>query len=439
MPIYLANIASISTAEIAIYSATASLPWAFKFLAGPFMDRYTFLPMGFRRPYVIGAKYGLVLSMLLFAVVAALSPSDSPPLWALALCAFLANTCSSSMDVAVDGLAIDILPEDERGRANAFMAFGQRTGGALFGHVCGVLMTSVSLWSAGVFGAVIVAVLLTIAIVCRERPGERLMPWSEGQASDVERVQDPTFRQIGGDLFKVLFMPMSLVLIAMELFSRLRDGFALTIEPEYAADILHIATPDYTLFNMIMGLAAAGIGILFGPMIDKRGARLFLFWALISGALLHLFMYFMATDPSIAQAVHFGVLHSMLGWADEGVQLDLYYGMVTMYIGVQICSQLIFVALIAIFMTVCWTRVAATQFAIYMSLSNLCRTLGGWILAAIADDITLETGILFMAGFMGISGAVVLLFNIDSHKERLARIVGAQSPNEGAASAKSPG
>ena len=38
------------------------------------------------------------------------------------------NCFGAAQDVAVDGMAMDVLPEEEHGRANAFMGFGQVAG-----------------------------------------------------------------------------------------------------------------------------------------------------------------------------------------------------------------------------------------------------------------------------------------------------------------------
>ena len=54
----------IGASEIASYLAVIILPWAFKLVTGPFMDRYQFLPMGTRKPWVLAAQAGLALSLL---------------------------------------------------------------------------------------------------------------------------------------------------------------------------------------------------------------------------------------------------------------------------------------------------------------------------------------------------------------------------------------
>ena len=63
IPAWLASL-GVSASDIASYLAVIVLPWAFKLVTGPLMDRYEFLPMGRRRPWVLGAQLGLSLSLL---------------------------------------------------------------------------------------------------------------------------------------------------------------------------------------------------------------------------------------------------------------------------------------------------------------------------------------------------------------------------------------
>ncbi len=63
IPVWLAS-QGVSASNIGSYLAVIVLPWAFKLVTGPLMDRYEFLPMGRRRPWVIGAQLGLSLAVL---------------------------------------------------------------------------------------------------------------------------------------------------------------------------------------------------------------------------------------------------------------------------------------------------------------------------------------------------------------------------------------
>ncbi len=51
-------------ALVGSYVAICTLPWAFKLVAGPLMDRYSYLPMGRRRPWLLTAGLGLLITML---------------------------------------------------------------------------------------------------------------------------------------------------------------------------------------------------------------------------------------------------------------------------------------------------------------------------------------------------------------------------------------
>ena len=58
VPAWLAS-QGVGAGEIASFLAIIILPWAFKLLSGPLMDRYQFLAMGRRRPWVLGAQLGM--------------------------------------------------------------------------------------------------------------------------------------------------------------------------------------------------------------------------------------------------------------------------------------------------------------------------------------------------------------------------------------------
>ena len=94
--------------DLAWFTGFVSAPWGFKLVAGPFMDRFKFLPMGFRRPWVMAAQGGLALSFVALAATGDLGLDSLTPLMAIG---FVINAFAATQDVAVDGMAIDILPE----------------------------------------------------------------------------------------------------------------------------------------------------------------------------------------------------------------------------------------------------------------------------------------------------------------------------------------
>ena len=394
IPAWLAEQGS-TAGEIGAYTGSIGLPWALKLIAGPFMDRFTFLPMGFRRPWVIALQGGLVLSLLALAFVGAgYEAGDS--LVALTVAGVVVNIFAATQDVAVDGMAIDVLPENERGRANAFMGFGQVAASSAFGALCGTLLALAGIAAGAAACAATVAVIFVLTAVLRERPGERLLPWTKGDASP--RTSTPhSFIANLADVVRVLVMPMSLLAIAFELIARLRDGMAGPLFSVLATQRLGFAAEQSTWFIGVVGFVVAALVILLGPAIDRFGAKRLILIGLFGSVACHLAAF------------------GLLGWWDQTTAL------MVLFCVSALISQMVFVSVIALFMNLCWKGVAATQFAVYMALANLGSSAGGWLLAAIGDHLG-HTEILLLMGVLILVAAGIMLFvDPEAHKVRLNR------------------
>ena len=397
LPAWLAE-QGASLGQVGTYVGWVSLPWALKLIGGPFMDRFTFLPMGFRRPWVLAMQGGLVVSLLLLGVVGAGFDDGlaSGSLALLTAAGALVNTFAAVQDVAVDGMAIDVLPVDERGRANAFMGFGQRAASSSFGAMSGTLLTLAGIAAGALACALMVGLIFALVAVLRERPGERLLPWSHGEA---------TPRTDGGTslvantsaLIRVLLLPTSLLLIAVEFIARLRDGMALGLFPVLATQQFGLTTESWSWLNGVVGFAAAAFVVFLGPLIDRFGAKRFLGCSLIGSSLAH---FVMGWFPG--------------AW-DQTTVLVLFCVS-------EVLTQMVFVAVIALFMNVCWSRISATQFAVYMALANLSRSAGAWALGGMEGFVDLAENFLIMGVLLVVSAGVLVLFKQAKHDERLARL-----------------
>ena len=116
VPAWLAS-QGVGAGEIASFLAVIILPWAFKLLSGPLMDRFQFLAMGRRRPWVLGAQLGMTLSF--FSLVLIDNPAEQVGL--LTLLGLFINVFAATQDVAVDGMAIEVTPVEEQGRLPAWI------------------------------------------------------------------------------------------------------------------------------------------------------------------------------------------------------------------------------------------------------------------------------------------------------------------------------
>jgi len=390
LPAWLAQ-EGASTGEIASFAAITGLPWGLKLIAGPFMDRFSFPAMGRRRPWVMAAQAGLTLSLLSLTTV--LDPAGN--LHMLIILGTITNTFAALQDVAVDGMAIDILPEGERGRANAFMGFGQAAGFSLFGALNGYLLVNFGLAVTALVSTATVGCIFAFVALVREREGERLMPWTHGDATPRTFVVRESFVGIFRDLFRVLFLPMSLLLVSVEFLHRMGAGISVSILPVIAVQDLGFDADLYAYWMGIMGGASAAAGLAFGPFIDRNGATRFIMLGLI-----------------VTVLAYGGFALAMPYWGSQPVVLT---GLVVSQLG----SQLVFVAVIAGFMGLCARQVAATQFAIYMSLANLARSVGAGLFAFLAADTT-SAGALYIVAALNVAAAVLLTrFNLARHRSRL--------------------
>ncbi len=380
-----------SLGEIAAYQAIVGLPWGFKLVAGPFMDRFAFLAMGRRRPWIMAAQAGLTLALASLAVV------DDPlgQLRRVIALAFLVNAFAALQDVAVDGMAIDVLPEDERGRANAFMAFGQVAGYSSFAALCGALLSRYGLGVAACISALTVGAVFVLVGAVRERAGERLLPWSAGEAARRNVAVETSFAGVFLGLLKVLLLPMSLILAAGEWLVRMRDGVAIAVVPVAATQTLGFSAETYSSFQGIVGVAIAIVGVGIGPLVDRYGAKRFYLLGIGGSALMTLVF---ALTPTL--------------WSNTAY-------VVAIAVTAGFFGQIIFISFIACSMTICWLPVAASQFAIYMSLSNLARSLGSSLLAPVADRIDLQQQLLLISALMLCAFVVVSFFDPDRHRARL--------------------
>jgi len=131
IPAWLAS-QGVGASQIASYLAVIVLPWVFKLVTGPLMDRYQFRPMGKRRPWVLTAQLGLSLSLLSLMLIE--NPAEQMGL--LMLVGVLINSFAATQDVAVDGMSIDVTPVREQGRLNGFMSFGKAIGWSSVFGIC---------------------------------------------------------------------------------------------------------------------------------------------------------------------------------------------------------------------------------------------------------------------------------------------------------------
>jgi len=344
LPAWLA-VEGVAATEIAAFLAVIMLPWAFKLLVGPLMDHYEFLPMGKRRPWVLAMQLGMVISLLGLGLIE--DPASQISL--LMAVGFVINAFTAAQDVAVDGMSIDLVPLEEEGRLNAFMSFGKAIGWAATSAVIGTLLVVYGTQVTALVCAVGAAAVFVYLVLVRERQGERLLPWSTGEASP-QNEPPPSFRQVFSDLNHVLWSRPSLVMMLIMFMAGMFSGYGRALMPIAAVQLFEFSTPQWSELNAVMGFAGAVVALFLGPIIDRRGAKSVMGMTIL------------------LTGVHaFTLAFTQEMWTNDTYVLV----MISLWI---LLLPIIMVCVLALAMSICTSGESATQFAIYMSVCNIGAT-----------------------------------------------------------------
>jgi PAT family beta-lactamase induction signal transducer AmpG len=228
-------------------------------------------------------------------------------------------------DVATDALAVDLLRDSERGRVNGMM-WGSKLFGIAFGGAgMATVIAHSDLQTAVLLQSGIVLAVLAVVIAWRERPGEKLLPWTPGVASSTATATS--------------FGPV-ITLRELKRALSTRTTFALLLVA--------------TTYTVTEGLYDPMTVELFGGFLcDRFGRRRIARIGLVMMA---------------ATLLTFGL--TVESWSGPG------YPHVLLLPAFKGSVAFMTVSMFSLFMKVSWTRAAATQFTAYMSLGNLGYAFG---------------------------------------------------------------
>jgi PAT family beta-lactamase induction signal transducer AmpG len=375
LPAWLAS-EGVPASEIAAFLGIIMLPWAFKLVAGPLMDHFEYLPMGKRRPWVLGAQLGMVVSLLALALLDDLVAQ----IGLLTAIGFGINAFTATQDVAVDGMSIDLVPLEEEGRLNAFMSFGKTIGWAITSAVTGTMLVVFGMKATALVCALGAAAVFIYLVLVRERHSERLLPWTDGEASP-KNEPPPSFRQVFSDLNHILWSRASIVIMAIMFIDGIVSGYG--------------RTPQWSDLNAVMGLAGAVIALGLGPLIDRFGAK----------AMMGLTI--------LLTGIHaFTLAGTQEMWANETYVLVMMSAWILLLPVIMVCA-------LALAMSICSHGESATQFAIYMSVSNLGATAGSFFYGAVADVTSWPQNYAMKGLLVFLLLLAILMFRSHGHPEEL--------------------
>jgi PAT family beta-lactamase induction signal transducer AmpG len=335
----------------------AYVPWSFKILAGPLIDRFPSVRFGRRRHFIVGAQLMMGLSLL------ALLGVDAGRLGVVGAILFAHNAFAAMQDVATDALAVDVLPSEERGKANSIM-WAAKNAGVAVGGGGGTIIAKHFGWSTlFVLNALLIWIVMALVIAVRERPQVRVAsetPYRGEAGGGALRPADPGPRLAWSEIKRSFSFATPILGIAVAMLAPV--GYAL------------IGTVFTRLMRADLGLSEERIAIIAGTVDPVCGVL----GALLGG--------FLADRLGVRKAM--GGAMALIGVCLAGFALtpehwpNFTFLVVYSIIGTSAVAAFN-AASLGFFMTLSNPAIGATQFALYMAATNLTyawtQPLGGRI------------------------------------------------------------
>ena len=367
----------LGPAEIGAFVGSLYLPWALKWVVGPFVDVFWSERFGRRRLWIV-----VMQALMVGSLMVALPVNFTTELKLFTLLILVHNAFGATQDVAIDALAVNTLREDERGLANGLMFGGAYLGQTIGG--AGVLFLAPHVGFANTYffvAAWILSVTLLVALPMREPKG----PPREGAgglgtaAREVKRFALDSLRAFIGT--RGAFVGLVIALMPAGAYAL---GLALQSNLAVELGMNDTQVGGLNLWSTVLSALGCVAG---GWLSDRLGRRRMLALYLVGTALPTLYLawamqqahWILPVSPQAAdRPVPAAALVSTFWWMTQlySVAQGLMYGTRT-----------------ALFMDVTLPRVAATQFTAYMALLNVVisysATWQGWAVERWGYPVTL--------------------------------------------------
>ena len=322
--------------------ALSVLPWSLKFLWGPLIDRFNYPAMGKRRPWILVAQAMMALTIGAMIFIGDIASNIA----LLGTMVLIHNIFNSLQDVSVDALAVDLLEEHERGRANGLMFASKYVGTFIGGSTMGSIVVHYGFNTALITQFFILLAIMMLPLFLRERKGEKLFPWSKGKSM----LHSETIHSTMGLLrstFKALSLKSALLTVGLALCINIGAG-VLAITGPLLTKKLGWSQEEFTTIIGGYGIwVQAAASVLGGLAADKLGARkMIALGAFISGGI---WIYFSMSEH---------LWGNMTWFISMSMAEAFFIGFTT-------------VCFFSLAMKVSWPKVAATQFTLYMAMLNL--------------------------------------------------------------------
>lgn len=229
-----------------------SVPYFFKFLWAPLLDRYLPPVLGRRRGWI------LIYQVCLAVAIAAMGfCSPTRELYVLGIFALLVAFLSASQDIVIDAYRVDTIPVSERGLAAAAQSFGYRSAAMLAGAVL-VLIAAHMGWR--------LAFLIVACLMAATTLGTLWAPEPEVPGHPPRTLADAVWQPL-----RALFNQKGAWgFVLLVLLYKVGDALALSLYSAFMIKGVGFSLDELSIAGKVNMTVSSMIGVAFGGWVYLR-------------------------------------------------------------------------------------------------------------------------------------------------------------------------
>ena len=463
---------SVSGVDIATigFLSLVGLPYTFKFLWAPLMDRFELPGLGRRRGWLVLTQLALAATL---AWMAATSPTSATR--AFALIAVLVAFISASQDIVIDAYRTNLLPPSERGLGSSSLVLGYRLAMILSGGVAFIwvdpaqgggwtwpevyrfmawLMVGAAVLSATAlprlevvalptsaarrdvlgFLAVLLAVAVGVALSNRfgrsiadallapALAGGRMSVSLQGKWLDLFALllgiaftlpfaawaaRAARFETLLGGLSSYFAQPGAKAFLGFVVLYKLGDAFSLSLVTPFLLQAMHFSIAEVGVVNKIIGLwLTIGGALLGGALMLRIGLYRALMYFGVFQMLGILCFWWLALNGRGALP---GLTIPAFDWGFVKLAhaTEVDGGLLFAVAGENLSGGMGTAAFLAFLMSLCNQRFTATQFALLSAFASVGRVWVGPLAGVLAESIGWPT-FFIVSTVMAVPALVIL-------------------------------
>ncbi len=380
----------VAAKDLAFLLTLGTLPWSLKFLWGPVIDRFQYRPMGRRRPWILIAQTGMILVLTSMIFI----PSPASDIQVIAIMFLVYNIFTSLQDVSTDALAVDVLKPHELEKVNSYMFTSKTLGGMIGGAGLGTIIGYVGIKGAILMQIPILLVIIMVPLFMRERPGEKLFPWSKDESDTLHEPETNTqnFMEIIYKVKTAFSLKSTQLGILLSLVLSL-SFFLIPVLP-----LLFIRELGWTQeqFNATKGgliLVITMLAYIVGGQLGRMfGGKSVIIYASLAGAIIT--AIWGLTEAWWGNSVFMITIWSIRTFVFAMVSINIF----------------------SLMMRITWSEVGGTQFTGYMAMMNLSAIIGYQLTEPLAGRFDYPT--LFLIAAVLETLLIVAVLYIDPDETR---------------------